>query len=359
MAWKMFKNIGLLFLLCFFVSSCTKDKPKPNNSIAPNDSTSKILIVCEGSLGNGNASLSVYNPTKDSMYNKVYESANGQALGDVFQSANKINNQYFLCINNSDKIIVIDKNNWLQTASISVPKPRYICEVGTNKAYVGSLFSNKISILNTAIFSIEKRIEMPFSNVEKMLLNNGNLYACCWDTGCNKIYTIDPISDKVKDSIILAGAAPHSLVIDKNNTLWVLAGNAPKNINASLTQINLTTKKIVKSYHFSKGVEAIKLCVNSTADKLFFIEVDYNGGNVNNGIFSMDISDNTLPATPLITCAIHQYFWALGIDPNANQIYVGDPKGFVQKGELLIYDAEGNFIRKQTAGLGISSFYFN
>lgn len=356
---QIFQNIISLLCLGFVFFSCKKDKPNAVNTSLPKDSSAKVLIVCEGSLGNGNATLSVYQALKDSLFNDVYKNANGQDLGDVFQSINKINNQYFLCINNSDKIVVLDANNWKQKANINILKPRYILDIGNNKAYVGSLFNNKIYVLNTQTYTIEKEIIMPYQNTEGMILKNGIAYACCWDTACNKLYAINVITHSISDSIVLKGNAPQSMVIDKENQLWVMGGNVYKNKNAHLNRIDLSTQKVSQFFLFDKGVEALKPTLNLKADTLYFLEVNYGGSAPHNGVYRMSVSDKKLPSTAFIPCQTNQYFWALGINPNDGHLYIGDPKGFVQKSSVYIYNQQAQLKSQFNVGLGVGSFYFD
>lgn len=359
MSGQIFKTLISIALFGLVFFSCKKDKPNPAITTLPKDSTGRVLIVCEGSLGNGNSELSVYYPGSDSLFNDVFKNANGQSLGDVFQSVSKINERYFLCVNNSDKIAVLDTKTWKQIASINVTKPRYLLDLGNNRAYLGSLFNNKIYVINTATFSIEKEILMPYQNAEGMILNDGIAYVCCWDTACNKLYQIDTKTDQIIDSILLAGYAPQSVLLDKENKLWVMAGNAFKKKEASLSRIDINTKKTVQSFLFSKGIEAIKPSFNKNADTLYFLEVNYNGGAVDNGVFRMPVSSTSLPAAAFISCLPHQYFWGLGIDPASGNIYLGDPKGFVQKGSVSIYNSNAQLKRQFNVGLGVGSFLFD
>jgi len=359
MPGQIFKTLIAITLSGLLFFSCTKDKPNPANTTLPKDSTSRVLIVCEGSLGNGNSELSVYYPGSDSVFNDVYKNANRQSLGDVFQSVCKINQQYFLCVNNSDKIVVLDTKTWQQIALINVAKPRNLLNLGNNRAYVGSLFSNKISVLNTATFTIEKEIIMPYQNAEGMMLKDGMAYVCCWDTACNKLYQINTLNDKITDSIVIAGYAPQSVILDKENKLWVMAGNVFKNKEASLSRIDFKTKKITQSFLFSKGIEAIKPTFNKNADTLYFLEVNYNGGAMDNGVFRMPINNTSLPTAAFISCLPNQYFWGLGIDPTSGSIYLGDPKGFVQKGSVSIYNTHAQLQQQFNVGIGVSSFLFD
>ena len=72
----------------------------------------------------------------------------------------------------------------------------------------------------------------------------------------------------------------------------------------------------------------------------------------------MGIHDAALPAQPLIAARALQYFWALGIDPATGHIYVGDPKGFIQNGDVHIYTQNGTAIDSFAVGLGPGHFYF-
>ena len=345
-----------LLSLVFF--ACKKDKPDTPNISIPKDSTSRVLMVCEGSLGNGNASLSVYYPSKDSVYNDVYTQVNGQGLGDVFQSINKLKQQYFLSINNSDKMLVVSAANFVQQQTIYVSKPRYGLAISDVKMYVGSLFSNVLSVVNPSTYTVEKQIKMPYQNVEGLLLQDSFAYVCCWDTACRYVYQVNTQNDKIVDSFALAGAAPHKALLDKEGRMWVMAGNAPKNANASLTCIDLVHHSTVKSFVFDAAVEAIKPCFNPGLDSLYFIEVNYAGTTLNNGIYCLPIAASSLPLVPFIAAESNQYYWALGIDAHTGLIYVGDPKGFVQKSKVSLYSPQAQLQKQFAVGIGISSFYF-
>lgn len=356
---KVRQNISRLLCALLLLASCKKDKPEPGNPVLPQDGANRVLIVCEGSLGNGNAALSVYYPSSDSVFNDVYKTANRSDLGDVFQSISRQGDRYFLCINNSDKIVVLNRNSWLQEQSISIPKPRYLTKVSERKAYVGSLFSNKLYVLNTVDYTVEKTIDMPYTNVEGILVEGNTAYACCWDTACNKLYRIDTQSDQITDSIQLSGYAPQSILKDKEGALWVMAGNAYKKKNTTLNRINAAGEKLIRTFAFPAGVEAIKPCFNPNADSLYFLEVNYSGGSINNGVYRMPIGSTELPAAAFITCRANQYFWGIGIDPQSGRIFVGDPKGFVQKGTVSVYTVQGELKKEFNTGLGVGAFYFD
>ncbi len=354
-----FQNIISGILIVSLQSACVKDKPTEPDTKPPaaTEATGNVYTVCEGSLGNGNATLYMYNYRNSIDFGNVYESVNtGSKLGDVFQSMRRIGDKWFLCINNSDKVLVLDSAR-KQIGIIDIPKPRYILPVSDTKAYVSTLFSNKVYIINPQSMSVSGTIDMPYQNPEYMAMRNNKAYISTWDTACGNIYTIDIATDKVRDVIAINNRAPHGMAVDKDGNLWVVSGNVYKGKPAAITQLD-DKDKVIKTFYFSAKSDVIKPVFNLAKDVLYFIEVDYNGGTDNNGIYRMGINDTQLPPMPFVAGQKFQYFWALGIAPQSGNIYIGDPKGFIQKGAVLVYDAEGKQVNSFAVGVGPSSFYF-
>jgi len=350
----------LLFLSIIMTAiSCVRDKPEPSNPDNHNSVGRKVFIANEGSLGNGNASFSFYNIDKDSVYNNIYETANGQGLGDVLQSILIDDNRIFLAVNNSDKIAVIDKSNYALLGNIQVPKPRYMLKLSADKMYISSLYNAQINIVNPASFQVLGKIDIDYKNSEGLTALNNKVYACNWDTACSYIYEIDPSKDSVTARIPIAGRASQQILTDKNNMLWVLAGNVYKGKVASLTQIDPATRSIIRSFVFPAGADVMKPCWNPTKDTLYYLGVNYNGGTDYNGVYRMPIDANALPATLFIPAQSLQYFWGLAVDSVKNQIYVADPKGFIQNGTVSIYQPDGSRLKSFNAGIGPGFFSFD
>jgi DNA-binding beta-propeller fold protein YncE len=352
------KNHKILILLFVaLLGACVKDKP---TSVGNTSTTGgNVYIVCEGNFGNGNATLYTYNTTTESLSGDVFKAANNASLGDVFQSMTRIGDSLYLCINNSDKIEVINAHTYKSAGTITISKPRYILPVNATLAYVSSLYSNKVYAINPQSLQLTGTIEIPANNPEGMCTWSGNIIICPWDTNSNKIYKTDAITGQVLQTITVAGYAPQAVLVDKEQMLWVLSGNVVKGKQAALTRIDPSTGAILKSFLFTDGADPIKPVFNPTKDTLYFIEVKYDGSSTGNGIYRMSIYDTNLPATPFITAQQYQYFWALGIDPATGNIYTGDPRGFIQKGSVSIHKPDGTLLKTFDVGLGPGQFYFN
>ncbi len=338
-------------------TGCVKDQPgKP----AANNPGSKhgVYVVCEGQYSAGDASLYVYQPLHDSVFGDLYFNANSKPLGDVFQSMEKIGDNFFLAINNSNKVAVVTADGAKLIATINIPFPRYILPVGGGKAYVSTLYSNKIYVINTGSYSVADSISLPFSNGEGMCLYDNYAFICPWDTACSSVYKVDINTNQIVQAISVGGRAPHSVLLDKERMLWVLSGNQPKGKAAAWTKIDPSTGAVLRVYNFPGDAEPIKPALNPTKDTIYFIGVNYNGSIANNGIYRMGLNDAALPSQAFIPALDYQYFWGLGIDPATGYIYVGDPKGFNQKGSVSSYRPDGRKAASFNVGVGPGQFYF-
>src|SRR5690348_1825716 len=230
MGRKNNQTISKLLLACIvFFTACVKDEPNPSTPPVVIDSINNVYIVCEGSLGNGNSSLGLYQTEDGQTFEDIYKAANDQQLGDVLQSITPIGDRFFLCVNNSDKVVVINKKDHKLVGTISIPKPRYILPINDHKAYVSTLFGKKLYVIDPQAMSVTNIIDLPYENAEGMLLRDGIVYVCPWDTATDKVLLMDVNTDAIKQTVTVAGRAPQEIVTDKNGKLWVLSGNVYKN----------------------------------------------------------------------------------------------------------------------------------
>ncbi|HXS37648.1 MAG TPA: DUF5074 domain-containing protein [Flavipsychrobacter sp.] len=360
MGGKNYKIIALICYCALWFVACKKDKPVSTNTSLPVSGASEnTYIVCEGALGNGNASLSLYSPATGTVYPDIYQTVNHQSLGDVFESMIRIDSRLFLCVNNSDKVVVIDDKDWKLAGIINIKQPRYILPVSSTKAYVSTLFSNTLYVIDPQTLQVTGSINMPNQNPEGMLLDGENAFVCTWDTAGNSVYEINTANDQVTKKIKVAGYAPQEILMDKEQKLWVLSGDQTEGKTCALSRVDPSTGSIIQSYQFPVNADPVRPAFNNAKDTLYIIEANQNGGTENNGIYRMSINDTALPKAPFVSAAKYQYFWALGIDPKTGYIYVGDPMGFVQQGSVYIYRQDGTLVNQFKVGLGPGHFYFD
>ena len=355
---ESFIRLGALLALWLAAPACKKGEPEPDRPFVRKTS---VFVVCEGAFGSGNSALTSYDPDSGIVVTDLYRARNEHSLGDVFQSMTLISNSsYFLCVNNSDRINVIGYDNLQDRGTIAVPKPRYALQVSDAKVYISTLFSNKVYVVDPKKTLVTDSIAMPHMNPEGMLRVGRYVYVATWDTASTAIYPIDVETDVVGPPVKIAGPAPSELLQDGEGMLWVLAGNKPQGVPATLTRLNPATGDILKRYAFGSA-DPMRLTKNNAGDSLYFIEVSYNGGG-NNGIFRMGIHDATVPAQAFIAASSSptalQYFYGLGIHPRSGNIYVADPRGFINQGAVSVYRPDGRLVDSFSTGVGPGHFLF-
>lgn len=346
------KRILLTYLFGVILVACNKDELGPqcvncNNEPISETSNLDVLIVNEGNFGWGNASLSLYRSGTKEVQQQVFNTANGSSLGDVAQSATKVDDKIYVMVNNSNKIEVINAQNFTQLATISnLNSPRYLLPIQNNKAYVSDLYGNTIHIINTQ--SNTKTGSIATTGwTEKMLLHNDTAYVC--DLTNDKLLIINPQTDIIVGEIA-TGVFPNSIVLDKDNKIWVLCSGGTQEEQARLIKINPTSRSVENTLIFSDiNNSPNNMVINSSKDILTFN---------NSGIYQYSIESNSLPSTPIITKPNGSIFYGVGINPSNDEIYIADAIDYVQAGKVYRHSHNGTLIDQFESGIIPGNFLF-
>ncbi len=366
----MINKLYIYLLLFLIIPSCMDDDSIYNfNRLETNEPDYGVFVINEGNFMYNNASLSYYNPQTKKVLNNVFYNTNALPLGDVAQSMNIKDSLGYIVINNSGKIYIININTFKYVDKITgLTSPRNIIFINDYKAYVSDLYSKSINIIdlqtNTKTSEIKisnNNIEFPQHSSENFIRYNNLIFTNSWSYD-NKILVIDVTTDKLIDSLTV-GKQPNSMVLDKNNKLWVLcdggfAGSSYGQENAKLIQINPKNLNIEKTLTFSDiNVSPFDLCTNQNKDSLFFIYGDWSGNqNIQNqGIFAMSINDNNLPENAIIN---GNNFYSLAINPFTNNIYTSNANNFTKNGIIYKFTTNGTAIDTFTTGIIPGSFCF-
>jgi hypothetical protein len=348
-----------ILLLLIACAGCVKDKPNADKNTLPSALHAGVLICNEGSYGNQNAEISFLDQQTNTTFQQLYFTANGKKLGDIAQHISLINQTYIIPLNHSDKLVRLHPQTFEEIAVISpVRSPRYIVQVSATKAYVSCLYEPTIYVVDLALNQVSKIIQTSYPNTEQMLLLYPYCYVTNWDTSSNVIYKVNVQTDSIEETISLPGKASHDILADKDGMLWILSGNPYKKTAASLTCYNPNTRTTKAHYTFPLPQDPIRLQCNSTKDTLYFLSVDFNGGQQGNGLYRMGIYENQLPAQPLIQANPNSYYWGYGIDPKTGHFFLSDPKGFTQQSSIYEYSNDAKLIQTFKAGVGANSFLF-
>jgi YVTN family beta-propeller protein len=340
---KTLIKTALLFLL---VVSCSKDPKFPNINYTMGGG---VFLLNEGNYRSGNGSLSFYSYDSSKIYNDLFYSANGRPLGDVPNSMLLNDVNAYIIVNNSDKIEIIDASTFVSKSTIeNLKSPRYMAIVNETKAYVTSLYSDSVAIINLNNNKVTGYINLRRTS-EAIVAYGGKVFISNW-TGGKEVMVINGATDRVTDSIQV-GAEPESMILDRNGTLWVLCnGGYARKSNAELYKINAATNRIEDKYVFpSIDDSPANLVIDGYGQTLYYID---------DNIMQMDIGASSLPSVPVIEKGGGQYFYKMAINPLNGDILVTDALDYAQSGYLYIYSGKGELVTKQKAGIIPGSMCF-
>lgn len=325
-----------------------------------------VFIVNEGNFNYGGASLSYYQNDSKHLENEVFQRANAMRLGDVAQSMVVRDGVGWVVVNNSHVIFAIDTETFREVGRITdLPSPRYIAFVSDEKAYVSQIDSDRIIIINPKTFSITGEILCPMTthyrtgSTEQMVIVGEYLYVACWSYQ-KRILKIDTRTDEVVDFVDI-GLQPKSIVEDRNDKLWVVSdggyeGNVLGYESAKLYRLN--PENLVVEQIFELGLNtsgsatrsASRLKINEQGDTLYWID---------GGVWRMSIDATELPAEPFIkplSGTQRCLYYALGVAPDTEDIYVGDAIDYQQRSVIYRFSREGELLDSFTAGVIAGDF---
>ncbi len=329
---RTYFTAALMILLLF---SCVR-LPDPEPELpATFLSSDGVFIINEGNFRLGNGALSFYSYDSTKIYNDVFGKINNRILGDVPNSMAFNGSNAYIVVNNSGKIEIVERSTMLSVETIDgLNSPRQIAFADNSKAYVTSMYSDSLTIIDLNDNTISGFINIRRTS-ESILVVGQRAFVSEW-VGGSDVMVINTLNNRVVDSIKVA-PEPESMVVDRHNMVWVLCnGGWLRNNYAELIGINSATYVIQKRIIFpDKFASPTSLQINGRGDSLFYLE---------SGVKSLSVYDAALPVNPVVPETGGHYFYKLGIDPVSSHIFVTDAIDYQQKGLILHYNSGGTFL---------------
>lgn len=319
------------------------------------NSTDGVFILNEGNFNSGNGSISFYRPDSAKIINNIFYRENSRPIGDVPQDIAIDQGRVFVTVNNSGTIEIIRLEDFVSIGKISgLTSPKYLLPIASDKSFVTDLYSDSITVINPETAKVTGYINVGYST-DRIIRVGEEAWTICWsqlahpDKLNNQIVIVGLDSQQVIDSIRIS-KEPNSLVQDINGKVWVLCSGGFMNTRyPQLLRIDPVSRNIEASFSFSsKTMSPSMLCINNAGDKLIFL---------NKSVYKMGIDAAQLPSQPLID-GEGRLFYAMGVDPVTDWIYISDAIDYQQSGFVYIYDNEGNEIDACRSGIIPGNFCF-
>lgn len=327
------KRISIYIGIVFLLINCKKEIG-PQNLNEDKKGTGDLIILNEGNFGFGNASVSIYNPNTNEVFNNQFKAVNGFGIGDVLQSMNRYQDKLYFVVNNSGKIVITDTNLVYQSEITGFNSPRYM-EFVNGKGFVTDLKQKAIYVIDLVSNQITNQIKTQ-GWTEQILFHQNKMYVLdrgdyLTNSGPNKIYIINPIT-LIKEDSITTSINPNSFVIDNRNNLWILSSGKIGVEVPKLSKYDLVSMALISSFNFIGSDSPSRLTINNSQDQLYYIS---------GSLFEMDILDNALPIVPFYQKTTEN-FYGISIEKESNDIYLFDAKDYNQQGSGVRLDSIGS-----------------
>ncbi len=344
---KAFFYQSLIILI--ITTSCFDSSDPTTPTLIRENYKNGIIVTNEGSYLGNNASISFFNTTTINVTNYAYSTVNREAkLGDVLQSAHYVDDQLYLIVNNSDKIVITNETLEHVASIENLAKPRYMTSKN-GKGYVTETVEygqkGQLSILDLENQVVTKTVAMD-DQPEAMIISGEYLFIS--NQASNNVFVMSIITEAVVDTIQV-GVYPGGMVTDKDGDIWVICtGSFSEENDATFYEIDASTFD-VKS-NVAIGLDpGEKIAIDNAGEVIYFYE--------GKSIYRFDTSNPVAPSSAWITESQATGFYGIGFSPD-NLVYMADAGDYVEPGNVFFYNLNGVPVSMFIAGLGTNGFIF-
>lgn len=363
---KKLNYLVFVFAIVSFMTSCSSDDNFTEEDVKIGEYTHGLFVLNEGNFGSGNSEVSFIDSFITEVTNNIYGKANDQSpLGDTAQSIAIYEDLAFVVVNNSNKIVVVDRHTFEYITEIEegINNPRFMTFTN-GKAYVtnwGDPTDNTddfVAVIDLEKMNVSKTISLEFG-VEKILANDKHVFVAHKGgySQNNKLSVIDANTNTVA-KLIEVGDVPNSLQF-VDNDLWVLAGGNPSYADAGATdgklvKIDLGSLEITKAFDF---VETSPSHLEYDNGNLYYTvsTTDWSTFETESNVYAMKVNSEELP-TESVFMTDRSFYGAAIKD---GKYFGGDAKDYASEGSVVVYDlASGKELVELKVGISPSGFFF-
>ncbi|CAA7387006.1 LVIVD repeat-containing protein [Chryseobacterium fistulae] len=310
-----------------------------------------FLITNEGNYKTPNAEVTFVSADLNIKQDNIFSANNsGSNLGDVLQTITFNGDKAYLLLNNSNKIQIVNRNNFKKTGEITsqLNTPRYMAFANnniyvTNDKYDGEKF---VSIYKSSDLSFVKKVSFT-DTVERIVEAGNNIFVQNASYGYgNKITYINTTTNEIQSTITLPNGNINKIIAYNNIVYAIAAGTTDSYIYQISNTGNITKTTTLAGISDAKNLEIEN-------NKFYFTS--------ENKVYTMDMNATSAPSSPLfsVTNSIDPYSNLYGFNVVNGKIFVSDANGFTEDSKVTIYTTSGSIIKTFTAGKATNGFYWN
>lgn len=347
------KKFLLNLILCAFALifiSCSKENPvQPINRV-----TKGVFVINEGLYTQNNSEITFYDPATDQTITNFYSTSNGKIIGDNANSMFIFEDKGYIAVDGSNKIEVIDLKTGKSLAVIDLGQngsPREIFILNSQRGFVTSFSKNAVIEFNPSNYTIIREIKVG-RYPEGIIYSNYKLFVANSELGSGSTISVVDLGTNSEIKTIRVGLNPRFLGLSNNGK--VIAGCSGDFFDSNskggyyfIDPIGLTVSdSIILTYHPQD------FCITKN-NLLFYIN--------NKGIGKINLSDKSVDTVFINGFDVNDIYgiaYSLAFDETDQKLYIGNPKNFTQNGEVKIFDANGNYLKKFDTKINPGAIYF-
>lgn len=315
---------------------------------APSTVTADVYVGNQGNFGDGNGSVSIYNPRTE---NVTPDAITG--LSSIIQSISFQNNRLYITANSAARLDVFDTETLDRVEQLTdFDGPRYLTFSNgtafmTDQSFEGT---SKIRVLDAAEESFQKTDSISVSGApEGITATESRVYASLGAFGMNTLVAaVDADQQELIEEIDI-GCSSRVPVADAQDEVFVFCTDAAEAVilagssgeiqsRLSLPDTAETTSSIGTPATFSDSAEEIHVVTDT-------------------GILRIDTQSNTVTST--IDVDSPSSISAVGYDANREELYLGRSSGFTERGTVTVHERDGTEINSFQVGIAPVSFAFD
>jgi len=343
-------------LSVLFISSC-KELEKDVPFVPSFDKyEAGAFFINEGNFQHGNGSITYLNTTDYSVKNDIFQLENNRSLGDVVQSMKIVYNTAYICVNNSNKIEVVNSKSFEELGTVyNLPSVRYFDTDYSDYGYA-TCWGNggQVKVINLSTLEV----------IDSIMVGNGPEGMFIWEqklfvaNGGNTIAdnTVSVISLQTKELIatIPVGYSPKHFVIDVDSKLWVICAGTGNWSNvgeqeSQLIQIDPVNLEVINTVPLFNHMHPENIGIDRTQTVIII-----GGGFDTDGLYKVFTSH---PETPT-EAFINGSFYGMSISPFNDEIYAADAKDYSNNGLMNRYSFNGDKLGEYETGIIPNSVCF-
>ncbi|MGN7867080.1 DUF5074 domain-containing protein [Chryseobacterium sp. 22458] len=347
-----FLTVLFAFALLFNIS-CSSDSITFDES--PITYQNGYFIANEGNFNSYGANIMFLTRDLSLKQDNIYAYNNGstEPLGDVLQTIAFNGNNAYLVMNNSNKIVIVDRFTFKKVGEIKeqLNNPRgiafangFIYVVNNNLNVGGAKSVTKYKISDK---SFVKKIDFTES-IDKVVEAGGNIFVQNATFGYgNKITYINTSTDATTEISIPNGDINRT--ISYNSDVYTISATTTDSYIYKISSTGALTPVITLT-----GIaNGTNLQIDN--DKFYFSSA--------NKVYTTSVKNPTVPSSPLLTAADGGLYYTLyGFSVIDGRIFASNVKEFQSNSELKIYSATSGaeiYTIKDTGGRGANGVFLN